>query len=282
MSRLAASLGINTPPPVSRYNAPDAALRRLELPGTDRRGFVDLIQLSGTALQQAVREIDLEGQRMEAAHLRGVAAVEALKTAEEKLTEIRTLQQANARSGSAPLTRRDNQKKIDALLKEIHQTFAEAGTEHTRVFDGTVVLSARNQTIELPELSLDRLGRVAFNGRMRSLADLASRGAFDTTRRSTATTAAATRSIDSALDAVSTLREKIETFTRDTVRPRLGDVAEVLAGLYETLGVEQLATAAQAQTVLKDLRDLTLQTSAVAVAVGADNWDRQRVMDLLS
>ncbi len=281
MGALAASLGINNTP-VSKYTAPDEAMRRLALPGQRARTFVDLVQLSGSALQSAVREIDTEGQKLEAAHLNGAAALEALQKTGGKLTEIRDLQRGNAKGGSSPITRRDNQKKIDALLKEIDQALGQAGQDDTRVFDGQTKLSGAGQTLELPELSMEKLGRVAVNSQMRSIADLKSRAPLDTTRQRSSTEIGASRSIDSAIKTVADLSEKVRDFTVQTVRPRLGDVAEVLAGLYESLGVDKIRTFSEAQSTLRELRNLTLQTTAVASAVGADGWDQERVIELLS
>lgn len=93
---------------------------------------------------------------------------------------------------------------------------------------------------------------------------------------------AAQRSIKAAQSTVVDLRKKLEALSSENIRSRLGDVAEVFAGLYDVLGNQQITTMQQGRSTLSSLRDLTLQTSAVAVAVGADGWDRQRVIDLLS
>lgn len=281
MSRLSTSLGIKAQP-VSRYSAPDDALRRLDLPGQQPRRFMDLVHLGSTSLQQAIRSIDNEGQAMESAHLRSTAAIDALKTAQDKLDELSKLQQANSRRGSSRLDRRDNQKRIDVLLKEIDEAFASASTKTTQVFDGSVTLQVKNQSIELPPMSLESLGRVAVDGQMRSLADLASHKALDTTQQRSSRMVAAQRSLKAAQSTVVDLRKKLEAVSSENIRSRLGDVAEVFAGLYDVLGNQQITTMQQGRSTLSSLRDLTLQTSAVAVAVGADGWDRQRVIDLLS
>ncbi len=273
--------------PVSRYTAPDEALRRLALPQEQGRSFVDLSRLSSTGLQAAIQDIDNEGKRLEQTHLRATAAINALATAETKLKLISDIQAANSKSGSSPLTRRDNQKKIDLLLKEIDLAFEDAGKgtpdlKGVKVFDGQTQLSAAKQTVDLPELSLDSLGRIAHNGQMRSLADLRSRQALDTTRIGGNAVSGGRRTVGESIKTVNDLRQKLETFATQTLRPRLGDVAEVMAGLFDTLGVKQIRSSGDADQVLVELRELTLQTTAVATAVGADGWDRQRVVDLLT
>lgn len=281
MGRIDASLA--TPQrPANRYDAPDAALRRLDLPAPADRRFLDIVQLGAADLQRATRRIDLERDHAERVNIQTGTAYQALGDVEKKLQEIQKLTETNSRSGTSPFVRRDNQKQIDALLEDVERIFQTTRVEELPLFDGKLTLTAGSQSIDLPHFSLDRLGKTFLNGRSLSLADLKSRQPLDTTRRTSFTTLGSARSVRDALKTVGTLREQLQTFSKEAVIPRLRDVAEVVAGLSQTVSFDTIGSSEQAMEVLQEIRLMTLQATGVAAAVGADGWNQQRVIELLS
>lgn len=266
---------------ISRFDAPDQALRRLNLSGAAGKGFLDVVNGPGEQLAKAVVQIDGERQKLELGFGQADEAVGVLKSVEEKLAEIKTLVASNNRGGSSPGAKSAYQKRIDALLKEIETAFDEAGKSlGGPLFEGNTRLTAGERTMDIPELSLDRLGRISVGGRTVHLGELKSRGQLDTFRRQGLARTGAERTVNEAIKQVETIRAELETFTKETIRPRVADVAEVMSSIYTAL--TEINTSAEAQEVLKQVRELTLKSSSVAVAIGADEWDRERVLDLLS
>lgn len=271
-----AARGANEP------NSPQAALRRLRLGGVAAESFQDVIQLDLDGFRGAVRAIDAERQSLELTHARAAAADAALETIGQKLSDIEKLAADNAKSGLSRQQRRANQSRIDALLKEINRAAAEPGPDGQSLFDGGLTLAAATESIDVPRVSPADLGRVSLNGRTLHLKDVATRGALDTSTRKASTIDQARRSIKAAAESVKTLRDRLNSFDRDTLRPRLGDVAAVMEGLYETVGVERLGSSESAAKVLLDLRAMTLRSATAATTAGADGWDREHLLALLT
>ena len=85
--------------------------------------------------------------------------------------------------------------------------------------------------------------------------------------------------VKEATATVKSLREQLVTFTEKSIRPRISDVANAVAGLFSDAAIGNSDTALK---TAQELRDLTLASSTAALAVGAEGWDRQRVLDLLT
>lgn len=281
MGRIDASL-TTLQRPTNRYDAPDAALRRLELPQPVGERFLDILQLNASDMQRTLRVINAEREHVERVNIQTGTAYEALEKVEKKLEEVQKLAQTNSRSGTSPFARRDNQKQINTLLKEIEDIFRNTRAEGVPLFDGQVTLAAGSQSIQLPQMALDRLGKLFLNGRSLSLADLQSSKPLDTTRRTSMAALGSDRSIRQALKTISTLRQELKAFSQETVIPRMGDVAEVIAGLMQTVSHDTIGNSEQAMEVLQEIRLMTLHATGVAAAVGADGWDQKRVIELLS
>ena len=140
------------------------------------------------------------------------------------------------------------------------------------------MLKAGDASVDVDEVSREALGRLVLNGKAMSLADVVRRGGLDSSRHRTAAEGAR-KSITAAVEAVKALRERIGTFQEKGLRPRIGDVANALAGLFNDAS---LGNTEQAIEVARDLRDMTLASSTAALAVGAEGWDRERVLELLT
>ena len=87
------------------------------------------------------------------------------------------------------------------------------------------------------------------------------------------------KSLKDATQTVKALRERLLTFAEKSLRPRLGDLANAAAGLFSDAAVGSSEAALE---TAKELRDVTLATSTAALAVGAEGWDRERILDLLT
>lgn len=185
---------------------------------------------------------------------------------------------ANAK-GAGRGTRKANQRKVDALLAQVEAAVATASEASPDLFDGSLTLTAGDASVKVDEVSRESLGRLVLNGRVLSLADVVRRGALDTTKGHTEAEGAR-KSVAAAKQAVQELRERVLSFQEKGVRPRLGDVANALAGLFNDAG--NLGSSDAALETAQDLRDITLASSTAAIAVGAEGWDRERVLELLT
>lgn len=274
LTGIGTALGTAKPDP---SKDPASALRRLRL--TDRAGaeYEDVLALDVDGVRSAARTIDAERERLEQAYFHGREAKEALTKIEELLAEVSELATANAK-GLARGARRANQRKIDGLLKEVDATAADASATAPSLFDGSTSLAAAEVSIQIPEVSRSGLGRVVSNGRLMSLDEVSSGGMLDTSRRGSTRAAGVREALASATATVTGLRKQIETFQQETLRPRLGDVATVMAGLFDSA---RLGSGDTALATAKELRAIMLSSITAATAVGAEGWDRERVLELL-
>ncbi len=265
----------------AKVEDPAASLRRLDLSGRAGGAWADVIQLDATGLATAARTIDAERDVLQRSHEAGQAALGALALIDEKLAEATDLAAANAKAGTSRDVRRANQRRIDALLDEVGNAAADAGTAGARVLDGSVTLVAGDDSLPIERVSLATLGRVSVNGRAASLKDVRTREPLDTARRRRSTNAAARRSLDEAGDTVKSLRARVETFLTESVRPRVADVAVAMEGLFEnTAG--RLTGTEDALIVARELRKKMLSSATAATIVGAEGWNRERLLGLLS
>lgn len=266
----------DTPDPIQRA---EQALRRLDLRVGPGRELSDLVRLDASSLGILLREVEQEWNRLDESLQRGNQAVAGLKDVEESLSEILKRVQTNTRPGTSAVVRRENQKHIDDQLKKIDQTIGKSVDAAGRpIFRTDAPLEAGSDKLELDGVLIQKLGRTIVRGRPVSLMDLASRKALDS---STRRTPSAPTVVERSMDMVQSLRKDIEDFMKTKVHPRLADVAEVTAGLMETSTSQRIGSDEQAQRLVRELRVLTLKSTAVATAIGANGWDRQRIEQLL-
>jgi hypothetical protein len=256
------------------------ALRRLDLRPAPGREFGDLVRLDASSLQVLTRQLEAEWDRLDSALQRGNIAVARLMEVEESLAELQKLVQSNTRPGTAAAARKSNQKQIDTLLGKIDQAIKKSvDSDGERVFLAEAPLVAGKEKLPLDAADSQTLGKSIVRGRQVGLMDLASRKAHDTSIRRNP---AAGRLVAAAMDTVQALRKDIEVFVRQKVHPRLADVAEVTAGLMHTLGSQTIGTGEEAMRLARELRVLTLKSTATATAIGAEGWDRARIEKLLT
>ena len=256
---------------------PAKALRRLGLAGKAHSPYVDVLHFGASDLGIVTRSLDDERERLEQASTHAGEASAALTKIEEILTEASELVTANTK-GAGRGRRKSNQRKVDALLRQVDQISAEASETSPELFAGTTTLTAGDASVDVDAVSRESLGKLVLNGRVVSLADVASRGALDSSKRRRMAEGAS-KSLKDATATVKSLRERLLTFTEKSIRPRLGDVANAAAGLFSDAA---LGSSESALETAKDLRELTLASSTAALAVGAEGWDRQRILDLLT
>jgi hypothetical protein len=89
-----------------------------------------------------------------------------------------------------------------------------------------------------------------------TLADVARRKPLDTSTGKRSDVADARRSIDTAQKAIADLRDKIQAFQKDELRPRLGDVATAMEGIYTSTS---LGSDDEAFQLARELRTMMLQ-----------------------
>jgi hypothetical protein len=257
---------------------PAAALRRLRLPGKAREPYVDVVHFGASDLTVVARTLDDEREKLQAVVARVDEAMAALTRVEEILTEAGELVTANSK-GAGRGQRKTNQKKVDVLLAELNEVTSKASKTKPELFGGSAALSAGGVSISLEEISGESLGRSLMNGRVVSLDDIKTRGGLDSAKRRSMAEGAR-KSLTAAKQTVAELREKMQKFESETIRPRVGDVANALAGLFSD--ASGLGTSDVAIKTAKELREITLASSTAAIAVGAEGWDRERVLDLLT
>jgi len=266
-------------------NTPAEALARLNLRGPASAEWNDIIRLNANGVARVARAIDDERQALEESYGNGTKAVEALKQIDEMLTEVDTLAKENAKTATGPRARKRNQTKINTLLEKIDTTAADAGGEGNRVLAGNTALTSggraalKTQSLDLERISPETLGRITAGGRSLRLADLASRKPLDTATGRASSIASARRSVEAAKDQIAEMTAEIQTFQREQLRPRLGDVATAMEGIYTTTS---LGSGEEAMELARELRQMMLSSATIAVGVAADDWDRERVIDVLT
>ena len=287
MSRISGDTGNSVrasarqPSGVDDPESPQAALRRLRLKGEAGEPYADVVRLGSDDLRTAVRGIDAERERLDQAFLGSERGLTALKAIGAALDDIGKLAGETARAGLGKSQRRTNQSKIDQRLAEIDAAITDDPETET-LFAGDTTLTAGTQSLKVDRVSLGALGRLVSNGRALSLKDLASGEYLDTSERRASRAAAAKRSIDEAAETVRSLEERLTAFARDEVVPRIGDVATVMEGLLGSVGGGQLGSSDTALGVARDVRALLIESGTAAVIAGADGWDRERLLELLS
>jgi flagellin-like hook-associated protein FlgL len=269
--------GLNAKEPDPKQD-PAKALRRLGLPGKAHQPYVDVVHFAASDLDVVARQLDDERQKLEDTSTQVRDARTALGAISELISQAKDLVTTNA-NGTGRGTKKANQKKVDELLAQIDDIAGNASELNPDLFSGRTTLRAGQTSVDVDEVSRNSLGKLVLNGRSLSLADVVRRGALDTTRSHQAAQGAK-RSLTAAAEQVEGLLKRVETFLGDDLRPRLGDVANAAAGLFS--GADNLGSSDQALETAADLRDLTLASSTAALAVGADGWDRDRILSLLA
>jgi hypothetical protein len=257
---------------------PAAALRRLRLPGKAREPYVDVVHFGASDLTVVARTLDDEREKLQSVVARADEAMAALTRVEEILTEAGELVTANSK-GAGRGQRKTNQKKVDVLLAELEEVTSKASKTKPELFGGSAALSAGGVSINIEDISRESLGRSLMNGRVVNLDDIKTRGGLDSAKRRSMAEGAR-KALAAAKQTVTELREKVQKFESETIRPRVGDVANALAGLFND--ASGLGTSEVAIKTARELREITLASSTAAIAVGADGWDRERVLDLLT
>ena len=269
-----------------KVTTPEEALRRLDLRGSAAAvTWDDVVRLDATGVERIARAVDDERIALQDAYDGGGNAFTALTRIDELLTEAQTLATANGKSGAGVRTRRENQSRIDKLLKDIETTAAEVKSpDGTPLLDGNGVLvagkaSRKTESLRLDPVTLDSLGKIVVDGRTVSLADVARRKPLDTSDGQRSDVADARRAIASAKESVAAMKEKIQTFQSEELRPRLGDVATAMEGIYTSTSLESTE---EAMATARELRTMMLQSATLATAIAADGWDRERTLSLLT
>jgi flagellin-like hook-associated protein FlgL len=257
---------------------PAKALRRLGLPGKAHQAYVDVVHFSASDLDVVAHQLDDERQKLEDTSAQVRDARTALGQISDLISQAKDLVTTNA-NGTGAGTKKSNQKKVDALLAQIDDIAQGASEINPDLFSGDTTLHAGQASLDVDEVSRDSLGKLVLNGRALSLKDVTRHGALDTTRSHQAAEGAK-RSLTAAADQVDGLLKRVETFLGDDLRPRLGDVANSLAGLFS--GADNLGSSDVALKSAADMSDITLASSTAALAVGADGWDRDRILSLLA
>lgn len=264
---------------------PEEALARLDLRGPGSTPWKDVLRLDASGVERVARAVDDERIALQDAYDGGGKAVTALTRIDELLTEADALAAANSRSGAGRQTRRTNQSKIEKLFDEIETAAADVKlADGTPLLGGTGVLtagknSARKASLPLDRVALDSLGRVTVDGQSLALADIARRKPLDTAAGKRSDVADARRAIELAKASVATMKQQIQTFQNDELRPRLGDVATAMEGLFTSTSLDSTD---EAMATARELRTMMLQSATLATAIAADGWDRERTIGLLT
>src|SRR5688500_13109441 len=147
MTRISASANsslLSTAGAAPRLATPAEALRRLNLRGEAGRAWEDVVQLDAPGVATVARALDAEREALERSYASGTRAHEALTTIDGLLAEAEELAKANAKRGVGRRVRRDNQKKLDALMSDISKTADDAKLDGAKLLDGRAMLTAGN------------------------------------------------------------------------------------------------------------------------------------------
>lgn len=260
----------------------DAALRRLHLAGKAAESFQDVIRLDGSDFATVTRTVDAELQVLQKSQVQARQASAALTQASDFLDQASKLVTKNTQPGSSRNQRRQVQRQIDDLLKQAGEALTARDENGDSALAGGVTLRAGERSLDLEEVSLRTLGRIVINGESRSVDDIKSRGSLDTSRRRSTIRDGARRSIEAALKTAQSTKENVDKFLTDDLRPRISDVATVAEGFFQNTSAGQLGSSVDALQAAKNVRELLLEGGVAAISVGADGWDRDRLLSLIS
>lgn len=259
-----------------------AALRRLHLSGKAAENFQDVLHLDSSDFAAVARTVDAELQTLQKSQIQGRQASGALTQANDLLEQAAKLVDQNTTPGSSRNQRRQVQRQIDELLKQAGEALDARDDDGVKPLGGGVTLHAGDQSLELAELSLKTLGHVVINGQSHSIGDIQSHGSLDTSRRRSSIRIAARRSIEEALKTAASAKAEVDNFLTTQLRTRVSDVATVSEGFFQNTSAGQLGSTAEAVQTAKDVRALLLESGTAAISIGAEGWDRDRLVSLLT
>lgn len=137
------------------------------------------------------------------------------------LHEANALALANANTaGLSDIEKAANQLQMDSLVNAVDRTLNTASFGGTKLFDGSVILTAMDSRLTIPATSAMTVGQTEFAGGSHTLSDLRFGGAVDLLTNPDA----AQQVVGSALKEVSTLRGTLGAFRRETIHTRLNSV----------------------------------------------------------
>jgi hypothetical protein len=265
------------------------ALRRLQLEGDAGKSWPDVLSLRTDEFADVVRTIDGERALLEHNYAGATVIDTTLTAVLAKLDDADKLVTANGRSGVDKYSRRQNQSDLDKIIKAIDQALKDARMPDTGdpLFDGNITLTAGSgtaatDTLDVPKTSTHTLGHTYGNGHAMSLKDLVRHGLLDTSKESKLTIDDAQKVIQRAKDNATEMVEQARAFQKEKLVPRLGDVATTFEGIYKSSAAKTLVNSSTAQDTATQLRQILVDSTSLAAAVGADGWDKDRIVELLS
>lgn len=273
----------------AKADTPADALRRLQLEGNAGKSWTDVLSLTTDQFTDVVRTIDGERGLLEHNYAGATVVDTTLTDVLAKLDEADKLVTANGKSSVDRYTRRNNQAALDKVIKDIDKLLKDARMPDTRdpLFDGNITLTAGSDTAatdtwDIPKTSTHTLGHTYGNGHVLSLKDLVRHGVLDTSKDSKLTIDDAQKVIGLAKDKANEMVEQARTYQKEKLVPRLGDVATTFEGIYKSAAAKTLVNSSSAKDTATQLRQILIDSTSLAAAVGADGWDKDRIVDLLS
>ncbi|MEM1186367.1 MAG: flagellin [Planctomycetota bacterium] len=158
---------LNPAPSIGAQNAFNAAnnlvalsLQRQSTGLRINRGADDPAGLiSSEQLQAQLAALEAETRAADRASAVAATADAALSTVSDQLAEAKALAVANANTGGMSEAEIEaNQMQAESILQSIDRQLSNASFNDVKLFDGGVRLSARGETYDVPQTSLNTLG----------------------------------------------------------------------------------------------------------------------------
>ncbi len=207
--------------------------------------------IAAASLHSSLAELDAESQTNERALVVTSIADGAMGQISDLLDQAKGLVAANASTGGLSDEERSaNQVEIDAIMSSVDRLAQNTTFAGKPLLDGTATVSASGNSLSLPNVASDQLGKVTVDGVDYSLADIESGGSLDTTSTST-DSSTSSQVISAAIEDVATMRGTAGAFMQDQIQPRLDQLSaarELLVSSVSMIEDSDVAMDVSAQT----------------------------------
>jgi flagellin len=218
--------------------------QRINRASDDPAGLIASEQLRSTLVS-----LDAESRSLERVDYQAATADGALQEVSNLLTEAKSLALANSNdAGLSDAEKQANQIQLDSILGTVDRISRTTSFNGTKLLDGSFALTVTNKQLPVESVSSTDLGKMTLDGTTYTLGDLKSGGSLQTTSGTSETAGSV---IDAAQAQISTLRGRIGSFQKHTIRTRLNSIDVAYASI----------SAAQSQ--IRDL-DYALEASRKA------------------
>jgi flagellin len=180
--------------------------------------------IASMTMDATLAALDAESTANQRAMNMSDTADAALGQVSDLLGEAKALVSANANSaGLSAEERHANQLEIDSILASVDRIARTTSFNGQKLLDGTATIGASGQELSVGSTMSKNLGQVTIDSAEYDLSGIGGGKSLDTT--ASANVEKASKVVDAAINQVATMRGRIGAFSKDSLAPRLTEVA---------------------------------------------------------